>query len=214
MELRLKESEEKVSDLDARASIAKQRIAILERELETSRDMQKDLQSELAAARAQAAADRQHLQVRLESIGILKEISDACLARCMAISALLRYLIVGPPCLLLLTVVCRISNTAIHPHDCKAMSGNFMQSLSMSWAAVLLQSKVDKLSDALRASQKQAKQADAEAQEMEKAFRVLQTEASAGHVCSHRSHATTSHGCKTLSHACSSCIHLCATARW
>ena len=64
MELRLKESEEKVSDLDARASIAKQRIAILERELETSRDMQKDLQSELAAARAQAAADRQQLQVR------------------------------------------------------------------------------------------------------------------------------------------------------
>ena len=42
-----------------------------------------------------------------------------------------------------------------------------------------MQSKVDKLSDALRASQKQAKQADAEAQEMEKAFRVLQTEASA-----------------------------------
>ena len=64
MELRLKESEEKVSDLDARASIAKQRIAILERELETSRDVQKELQSELAAARAQAAADRQRLQVR------------------------------------------------------------------------------------------------------------------------------------------------------
>ncbi len=39
-----------------------------------------------------------------------------------------------------------------------------------------LQSKVDKLSEALRSSQKQAKQADAEAQEMEKAFRVLQTE--------------------------------------
>ena len=55
-----------MSDLDARASIAKQRIAILERELETSRDMQKDLQSELAAARTQAAADKQQLQVRGE----------------------------------------------------------------------------------------------------------------------------------------------------
>ena len=64
MELRLKESEEKVSDLDARASIAKQRIAILERELESSRDVQKELQSELAATRAQAAADRHQLQVR------------------------------------------------------------------------------------------------------------------------------------------------------
>lgn len=63
MELRLKESEEKVSDLDARASIAKQRIAILERELEASRDLQKQLQSELQAAEAQAAADRQQLQV-------------------------------------------------------------------------------------------------------------------------------------------------------
>lgn len=41
------------------------------------------------------------------------------------------------------------------------------------------QGKVDKLSEALRSSQKQAKQADAEVQEMEKAFRVLQTEASA-----------------------------------
>ena len=63
MELRLKESEERVSDLDARASIAKQRIAILERELESSRDAQKQLQSELEAARAQAAADKQQLQV-------------------------------------------------------------------------------------------------------------------------------------------------------
>jgi len=65
MELRLKESEEKVSDLDARASIAKQRIAILERELEASRDTQKELQSDLAAVKAQAAADKQQLQVRL-----------------------------------------------------------------------------------------------------------------------------------------------------
>ena len=65
MELRLKESEEKVSDLDARASIAKQRIAILERELEASRDTQKQLQSDLAAVKAQAAADEQRLQVRL-----------------------------------------------------------------------------------------------------------------------------------------------------
>ncbi len=38
------------------------------------------------------------------------------------------------------------------------------------------QGKVDKLSEALRASQRQAKQADSEAQQMEKAFRVLQNE--------------------------------------
>lgn len=42
----------------------------------------------------------------------------------------------------------------------------------------MMQGKVDKLDKALKASQKQAKQADSEAQEMEKAFRVLQTEAS------------------------------------
>ena len=41
-----------------------------------------------------------------------------------------------------------------------------------------MQSKVDRLDTALKASQEQAKQADAEAQEMEKAFRVLQSEAS------------------------------------
>ena len=63
MELRLKEAEERVSDLDARASIAKQRISILERELEASRDTQKQLQEELAAAKAQAAADKRILQV-------------------------------------------------------------------------------------------------------------------------------------------------------
>ena len=65
MELRLKEAEERVSDLDARASIAKQRISILERELETSRDMQKQLQDELAAATAQAADDKRVLQVKV-----------------------------------------------------------------------------------------------------------------------------------------------------
>lgn len=64
MELRLKEAEERVSDLDARASIAKQRICILERELETSRDTQKQLQDEVAAAKAQAAADMRVLQVK------------------------------------------------------------------------------------------------------------------------------------------------------
>lgn len=63
MELRLKEAEERVSDLDARASIAKQRISILERELEASRDTQKQLQEDLAAAKAQAAADKRILQV-------------------------------------------------------------------------------------------------------------------------------------------------------
>ena len=41
-----------------------------------------------------------------------------------------------------------------------------------------MQSKVDRLDTSLKASQKQAKQADSEAQEMEKAFRVLQSEAS------------------------------------
>ena len=75
MELRLKESEEKVSDLDARASIAKQRIAMVERELESSRDAQKQLQAELEAARAQAAADRQQLQVRATELPILILIS-------------------------------------------------------------------------------------------------------------------------------------------
>ena len=57
-----------------------------------------------------------------------------------------------------------------------------------------MQGKVDKLSDALRASQKQAKQADAEAQEMEKAFRVLQIEASAAinAVCGRTVHAQAS----------------------
>lgn len=38
------------------------------------------------------------------------------------------------------------------------------------------QGKVDKLNEALKASQRQAKQADSEAQQMEKAFRVLQNE--------------------------------------
>ena len=41
-----------------------------------------------------------------------------------------------------------------------------------------MQSKVDRLGTALKASREQAKQADSEAQEMEKAFRVLQSEAS------------------------------------
>ena len=41
-----------------------------------------------------------------------------------------------------------------------------------------MQSKVNRLDTALKASQEQAKQADSEAQEMEKAFRVLQSEAS------------------------------------
>ena len=35
---------------------------------------------------------------------------------------------------------------------------------------------MDKLNEALKASQRQAKQADSEAQQMEKAFRVLQNE--------------------------------------
>jgi len=38
---------------------------------------------------------------------------------------------------------------------------------------------VNKLNDALKSSQKQAKQADSEVQEMEKAFHVLQNEVSA-----------------------------------
>ncbi len=44
---------------------------------------------------------------------------------------------------------------------------------------VAMQSKVDKLNNALKSSQKQAKQADSEVQEMEKAFHVLQNEVSA-----------------------------------
>ena len=35
---------------------------------------------------------------------------------------------------------------------------------------------MDKLSEALKASQRQAKQADSEAQQIEKAFRILQNE--------------------------------------
>ena len=82
MELRLKEAEERVSDLDARASIAKQRISILERELEASRDTQKQLQEELAAAKAQAAADKRILQV-----GFLR--SDVQHMACMLTSRVL-----------------------------------------------------------------------------------------------------------------------------
>ena len=52
-----------------------------------------------------------------------------------------------------------------------------------------MQSKVDRLDVALKASQKQAKQADSEAQEMEKAFRVLQSEAS---IASHNAATTQS----------------------
>lgn len=72
MELRLKEAEERVSDLDARASIAKQRIAILERELEASRDTQRQLQADLVATRVQAAAERQQLQVCMQPTAFMK----------------------------------------------------------------------------------------------------------------------------------------------
>jgi hypothetical protein len=62
-QLRLKEADEKMSELEARAGLAKQRIAILEKELETSQDAQKDLQTKLLAAKAASAREKEELQV-------------------------------------------------------------------------------------------------------------------------------------------------------
>ena len=53
-EARVREAEQTLADLEARAGIARQRIAILERELEAG-----------AEARRQLAADQQALQVML-----------------------------------------------------------------------------------------------------------------------------------------------------
>ena len=62
-QLRLKESEERVADLDARAGLAKQRIAILEQELDAAEGTAKDLQGQLAAQKTAAAAERGEFQV-------------------------------------------------------------------------------------------------------------------------------------------------------
>ncbi len=52
-----------MADLDARAGLAKQRIAILEQELDAAEGTAKDLQAQLTAQKAAAAAERGELQV-------------------------------------------------------------------------------------------------------------------------------------------------------
>ncbi len=63
-QLRLKDAEERVADLNARAGLAKQRITILEQELDAAQGTAKDLQAQLAAQKSAAAAQHAELQVR------------------------------------------------------------------------------------------------------------------------------------------------------
>ena len=57
-----------MADLNARAGLAKQRITILEQELDASEGNAKDLQAQLAQQKTAAAAQHAELQVRYLNI--------------------------------------------------------------------------------------------------------------------------------------------------
>ena len=187
--LRLKEAAERVADLDARAGIAARhacnqpcclqdtqvstsrlslgldklievpvgcrRISILESELEQSQEAQRELQAQAAAAQQAAAREREALQARLSSLAITLFAQEQHTP--------------GRP-----GVVSTQSDAGIVLFICP---GNAKSDRSHEMSVVAMQRKCAKLEASLAASQRQARQADQEVQEMEKAFRILQQEA-------------------------------------
>lgn len=84
-----------MADLDARAGLAKQRITILEQELDASQSAAKELQAQLGAQKSAASAERDELQVWEAEMSPRLDLAEVfphcyCCARCEGADGQLR----------------------------------------------------------------------------------------------------------------------------